>query len=269
MNNQQILHSLTNVDDAFILEAAPVTSQAKRTIRGWKLVAVCAAAIAMLAVTVAAASGVFLTITNKVFHNGDTGYSLDADYPRVSTDEFDASAKVYEDIQKEMASPSDSTWVDLEEGLYSYEVTFSTLQEAKDYLGLDTIILPAAEGIDFHNISNFVTFMETGRIREAFLDASYATDDYFVFYHAMIFTELYPQDPRIVAVSPNSYVHTESVFTTVNGHSCHIITWEANNGYTNCDAWVVVDGILYTIVLHNRTGASNHLEIVQDWANQF
>ena len=275
MNEMEFLNGINDLDPELLEDNA----RAKRPARARRVrwIAIAAALLLILGGTTAYAvsNGIILKKTSSP--DGEQGYSAEATVPLVKWKEFkgeirNAGSAIKEQYKTFTPAPVfSSTYVDPG----SYSVSFGSIAEAMDYIGLAGLKAPVFPYDDFDECSVTSRGSEKGRVDSVTMHIGRIRKNEMVAQEYVTLMTEYAKDGGLASNSvwsPEFPMDAEfSYYTTPGGGRCEIavVRPEFEGGRMGVTGYVISGSALYELHLGNllESDLDSALEIIHAWAD--
>lgn len=260
MNGMEFLEKLEQIDPAYLAEAEQAPSK-KRRFPKWGI-----ALAACLTLLVGVGAAVAISGSGIHLRNIYNEWSEAANSPR--------SGYVIEVVAERFPLSSFSEEV---QRRGEYKTSFTSAQEALDYIGFDALKYPDMGREEKYVWSYAAEYYPSEEVGSVSFAVVYEPDELRVFVAALILTEYMPESEDAleggVVLSSYDYEdisYEDSLYTTAAGRQCRVIRSSVmEDGYHQLTGLLVADGISYKIVVSYLPGdADQAMELLHRWADQ-
>lgn len=284
MRGNEFLNKMDLIDPAYI-EAADAAPKKRKIWTGWRAAMAACICLVLLAGTAAAAAvvvrGSGISLVN-IFTNGENeshhmmvsgqttaGYTINADVRKFPVSELsDEIQAVSEEILQQFETASQ----DGDEEPGTWRKTFSSAEEARKFVGLDSVKKLDWDTGEHYKTSLFVRGDAKGKIKDMQICTIYLADDISLNMFTEIFTE-YSDNGQggLTFLAMEDVDMTGTVYTTAGGKQCQIIS---SSAYADGRIWIngclAEDGILYSLLANcAEQDAAQAEELLHQWADMF
>lgn len=285
MRGNEFLDKMDLIDPAYI-EAADAVPKTGRTIwTGWRAALAACVCLVLLAGTAAAATMVIRGSGVRrvnIFTNGENeshrmmvsgqataGYTINAEVRKFPVSELSEEIQA---VSGEIARQFETASGDRDEEPGIWKKTFSSAEEAREFVRLDSVKKLNWDIGEHYKTSLFVQGDAAGKIKDVQICTIYLADDISLNMFTDIFTEY--SDNRqggLTFLAMEDVDVTGTVYTAAGGKQCQIISSSAfADGHIWINGCLAEDGILYSLFANcAEQDAARAEELLHQWADMF